>query len=77
MSNPIRDELNRRKWQSRDLESVTLVVRHRGAPNDEVYISGFEIAEIRADGIVKSGSAEEAGTFIPYHRVIELRSPKR
>ena len=77
MSNPIRDRLNRHRWQSRDLESVTLVVRHRGAPNDEAYITGSEIVEIRADGVVLSGTTEEEGSFIPYHRIIDVRSSRR
>lgn len=56
---------------------MTLIVRHRGAPNDEAYITGSEIAEIRADGVVLSGTADEEGSFIPYHRIIDVRSSKR
>lgn len=73
MNNPIRDELNRRKWQSLDLDKVTLIVRHRGAPNDEAPIRGAEIAEIRADGIVLGSTGDDEGSFIPYHRIIAIR----
>ena len=73
MSNPIRDQLNRHKWQSLDLDSVTLTVRHRGAPNEEAFIGGSEIAEIRPDGILLHGDGDEEGGFIPYHRIIGIR----
>ena len=68
--NPIREQLNDHKWNSRDLETVTLVVIHRGAPNDEAFIHGAEIAEIGADGIQLEG---EDGAFIPYHRIKSVR----
>jgi len=73
MSNPIRDQLNRHKWQSLDLDTLTLVVRHRGAPNDEAHISGAAIADIRPDGVVLSGAGDEEGSFIPYHRILGIR----
>jgi uncharacterized protein (UPF0248 family) len=76
MNNPIRDQLNRHKWQSRDLDSLTLVVRHRGAPKDETHISGSKIVEIRPDGVVLSGAAEDEDSFIPYHRILAIRSSR-
>jgi uncharacterized protein (UPF0248 family) len=70
--NPIRKQLNDHKWNTNDLESVTLVVTHRGALNDEAFIHGTEIADILADGVQLTG---EDATFIPYHRIKELRTP--
>jgi uncharacterized protein (UPF0248 family) len=64
--NPLRERLNRHKWQSKDLDKITLVVVHRGAPNDEARIQGSEIGEIREDGVQLTG---EDGAFIPYHRI--------
>jgi uncharacterized protein (UPF0248 family) len=70
MSNPMRDTLNSHKWRTGDLDRIVLVVRHRGAPNDEERISGSEIAEILAEGVQLAG---EDGAFIPYHRILEIR----
>ena len=68
--NPLREQLNRHKWQSKDLDKITLVVVHRGAPNDEALIQGSEIDAIREDGVQLSG---EDGAFIPYHRIKFIR----
>ena len=76
MSNPIRDRLNRHKWQLRDLDHVTLIVRHRGAPDDLAYIGGSQIAEIRPDGIVLSAPADGEASFIPYHRILDVTRSK-
>ena len=69
--NPIRSQLNDHKWKSHDLERVTLVIIHRGAPGDEAFIHGHEIAEIGADGVQLEG---EEGAFIPYHRIKSIRT---
>ena len=68
--NPLRETLNRRKWKTHDLEAVTLVVVHRGAPGDVAYVHGSEIGQILEDGVQLGG---EDGAFIPYHRVLEIR----
>jgi uncharacterized protein (UPF0248 family) len=70
--NPIRKQLNDHKWKTHDLESLTLVVIHRGAPNDEAFIHGTEIAEILADGIQLTG--EDGAFLLPYHRIKEVRT---
>lgn len=67
--NPIRKTLNDHKYNTHDLDAVTLVVRHRGAPGDEAFVHGNEIAEIKADGVQLEG---EDGAFIPYHRVLRI-----
>jgi len=70
--NPIREQLNRHKWELHDIDRVTLVVTHRGAPNDEAFVHGTEIGEIQPHGVQLAG---EDGAFIPYHRIkrIDLR----
>lgn len=68
--NPLREALNERKWKTRDLDKVTIVVTHRGAPDDLAYLSGAEIEQILEDGVQLAG---EDGAFIPYHRMREIR----
>jgi uncharacterized protein (UPF0248 family) len=68
--NPLREQLNRHKWQSKDLDKITLVVVHRGAPNDEAFVNGADIDAIREDGVQLSG---EDSAFIPYHRIKLIR----
>ena len=68
--NPIREVLNRRKWKTEDLDQVTIVVTHRGAPDDVAFIHGAEIDQILEDGVQLAG---EDGAFIPYHRIREIR----
>lgn len=71
--NPIREELNRHRWQTGDLDQVTLVVRHRGAPGDEAQIRGSEIVSILPDGIQMQGAPDgEEGSFIPFHRILRI-----
>ena len=70
LMNPLREQLNRHKWQSKDLDKITLVVVHRGAPNDEAFVNGADIDAIREDGVQLSG---EDGAFIPYHRIKLIR----
>lgn len=69
--NPIRKRLNDHRWKTDNLATVTLVVTHRGALNDEAFIHGEEIADIRSDGVQLIG---EDGAFIPYHRIKEVRT---
>ncbi len=78
----IRNLLNERKWRQADLSSLSLVVRHRGAPEDERRISGGSILEIAAAGVfVEARDAEgepidDGRAFIPYHRFLRVTGPE-
>lgn len=77
-----RSLLNDRKWHHADLEAISLVVRHRGAPDDQRRISGGAILEIAAAGLfVEARDAEgepldDGRAFIPYHRILAIRGPE-
>ena len=75
MVHPIRNVLNKLRWDKReDAEKYLITYRHRGAQDD--------VKRIRASNIVKLGksyftltddlSSEE--TIIPFHRIIEIRN---
>ena len=81
-----RDILNERMWRHGDLQSMEVVVRHRGAPDDERRVPGIDIVDVgskglfiavkpRADWESEWVDDQEGSTFIPWHRVIEVRSP--
>ncbi len=69
----IREVLNKLKWTGAagDFE-VTYV--SRGAPGDEVTMPASSILELLHDGFVVE--LEGGRTYIPYHRVVLIRSRK-
>lgn len=81
----LRDLFNERKWHQADLQALQIVARHRGAPNDERTISGFDVKRIAPGGLfldaaVGLGSEDEEDSddgevFLPFHRVLEVRGP--
>jgi uncharacterized protein (UPF0248 family) len=77
--NPLRELLNRHRWHSKDLERLTIVVRMRGAPGDERAVSGKEVLDIQAAGLLvedQPGEAIDDGYwFLPYHRVVRVEGP--
>lgn len=78
----LRELLNERKWHRGDLGSLHLVVRHRGAPEDERRIAGGAVLEIAAAGVfVEARDAEgepidDGRAFIPYHRFLRVIGPE-
>ena len=80
----LRDMLNELKWRHDDLASIEVVVRHRGAPRDELRISGIDIVEIGAKGLfvaaddarasweVELVDGNERTKFLPWHRVLAV-----
>ena len=78
----VRELLNDRKWHHGDLDRLGILVRHRGAENDERIILGSEILEIRANGLLVAGDAvldedaEEGTVFLPWHRVLKVTGPE-
>jgi len=71
----LRDLFNKHMWHTADLGSLSVVVRHRGAPRDQRRISGAEIAEIGPTGVlIATWDDEDGSVWIPYHRILEIRS---
>lgn len=75
----LRDLLNKHKWYHENLDSLEIVIRHRGAPDDERVICGALIQEVKANGFTTFDlSATDIGTmslsWIPYHRVLTVQA---
>lgn len=89
--NTLRELLNERRWHRGDLDTLEVVIRHRGAPRDERVVPGAAIADIGPRGLtvrhdvavtlLLGGDPDEApegddgDVWIPYHRVLEVRAP--
>lgn len=77
----IRDVLNARRWHRQDLDRLEVEIVHRGAPGDRRVLPGWAISEIGSNGITvdrfKAGDPVDEHvdpeSFIPYHRVVEIR----
>jgi uncharacterized protein (UPF0248 family) len=62
-----REVLNELKWrEDRDFAEVMVTYIHRGAPNDEMTISGAEIESLN-NSFMQTESAS-----IPYHRIVKI-----
>jgi uncharacterized protein (UPF0248 family) len=72
--NPI-EILMRVRWDSnyKKLSELKIIIRHRGAPNDEKIILGEKITKIQKDGFWYVNNLGEE-VFIPAHRIIEVNS---
>lgn len=67
----IREILNKLKWTNQ-MGDYVLVFVSRGSPNNEEVIDLSRVVSISRDGFTYiSGSGRE--TYIPYHRVVEIR----
>ncbi len=62
--------LNKLKW-TRRLGEAEVVIIHRGAPEGKKIIFGMDITEIKKSYLMYNAENEE--TFIPLHRVLEIR----
>ncbi|MBI4954648.1 MAG: RNA 3'-terminal phosphate cyclase [Myxococcales bacterium] len=70
----LRSLLNRARWRDAGLHSLTIDVRHRGAPGDLRQVLGSRIAEVRAGGVeLVPDSGEGDAVFVPYHRFVAVR----
>jgi uncharacterized protein (UPF0248 family) len=78
----LRKLLNDHRWHTQDLATLRIVVRHRGAPDDERALSGASILEIAGNGVfVEARDADgepidDGRAFIPYHRFLRVRGPE-
>jgi len=61
-----RDVLNRLKWDVGSLADATIVIVHRGAPDDRMRIPGGDVVSI---GHMFFDTADAS---IPFHRVLEI-----
>ncbi|MFQ5648163.1 MAG: DUF504 domain-containing protein [Candidatus Aenigmatarchaeota archaeon] len=65
------DVLNKLKWGGR-LGSCEIVILHRGAPGDRKTVAGGNVTQVRK-GHLEYVNERGEETFIPYHRVLEVR----
>ena len=63
------DVLGKLKWTGK-LNGCEIVIRHRGAKNDEKVISGSNVTGIKKTYFLYKNGRE---TFIPMHRVLIIR----
>ncbi|MCD6575775.1 MAG: DUF504 domain-containing protein [Nanoarchaeota archaeon] len=68
------EELMRMKWDPnyKSLKSVKIIVKHRGAPNNEKVIFGENITKIQKDGFWYVNNLGEE-VFIPAHRILDVQ----
>ena len=77
----LRKLLNDHRWYTHDLDTLQVVVRHRGAPDDERTLSGASILEIASNGIFVESRDEDGEpiddgrAFIPFHRFLRVVGP--
>lgn len=67
----IREILNKLKWTNQ-LNNYVLIYISRGAPGNEEVLDLSRIVSISRDGFMFV-SKDGKETYIPYHRVIEIR----
>lgn len=67
--------LNKLKWVG-GIKQSEIVILHRGAPEDRKIIPGKNVTEIKKSYFhyKEDGSGRE--TYIPLHRILEIRSGK-
>lgn len=65
------EELNKLKWTGK-LACCSVVIRHRGAPNDEKLILGRQITETKKTYFLYREEGRDMETHIPMHRVLRV-----
>ena len=69
----LQDILGKLNW-SGELKECEIVIRHRGAPNDELAVPGSKITEVKRSYF--SYISEEGEVTIPMHRILEVRKKR-
>lgn len=69
----LRDLFNQRRWATGDLAALTIVVRHRGAPDDRRVVEGAAIVGVLPGGLHVGDEGVEEPVFLPWHRVLAVR----
>ena len=61
--------LNRLKWDRppEEWSKLRLIVRHRGAPDDAIYVGGGRVTRLGSSFFEVDGE-----TSIPYHRILKI-----
>ena len=65
------DILNKLKWAG-DLSGCEIVILHRGAPGERKVVAGGNVTQVKKRNFQYLNERGEE-TFIPYHRVLEIR----
>jgi uncharacterized protein (UPF0248 family) len=76
MVHPLKNILNRLRWDSReDAEKYLITYVHRGAPDDRKRVRASQILKLgKSYFTLQSTSGEDA--TIPFHRILEVRDTK-
>ncbi|HKM51510.1 MAG TPA: RNA repair domain-containing protein [Candidatus Bathyarchaeia archaeon] len=73
MVHPLKNILNRLRWDSRENpENYLITYRHRGAPGDIKQILASQILKLGKSYFTLSECSDE--TTIPFHRILEIRN---
>jgi len=64
------ETLNRLKWNEK-MESCSVTILHRGAPEDRKIIDGVDIIELKKSYFTYQTRGKES--TIPLHRVLEIK----
>lgn len=70
------EELNKLKWTGK-LANARIIIRHRGAPNDEKLVLGKDIIEVHKAYFLCTDSKTGEETHIPMHRILKIESEDR
>jgi uncharacterized protein (UPF0248 family) len=73
MVHPLKNILNRLRWDSReDAEKYLITYVHRGAPDDRKRVRASEILKLGNSYFTLQSESGEDVT-IPFHRILEVR----
>ncbi|MFW5932742.1 MAG: DUF504 domain-containing protein [Candidatus Hadarchaeota archaeon] len=68
-----RKVLNKLKWHpERSLDDSEITIEHRGAPRNELVLSGEEIEDL-GSGFMEVRREGES-VMIPYHRILKIKT---
>ncbi|HXZ90472.1 MAG TPA: RNA repair domain-containing protein [Candidatus Dormibacteraeota bacterium] len=75
MVHPLKNILNRLRWDSRENPDDYLITyRHRGAPGDEKQIRASCIKNLGKSYFTILSELGEEEIMIPFHRILEIRN---
>ena len=78
MVHPVRNILNRLRWDSKEsADNYVITYRHRGAPGDVKRLKASRISRLgKSYFTVSEESAHDTEVTIPFHRILEIRNVK-
>lgn len=74
MVHPLKNILNKLRWDPNGTVDYLITYRHRGAPGDIKQIHGSQIRRLGKSYFTISKDSESEETIIPFHRILEVRN---